>query len=549
MTNYYKIVEGNLRTGDIAKSSDINHIQVHVQDMSREMNMDFHDGESYILGSGDKHTNDFILTAAPKFQGRYIDDRIIFNDSTEFININRKDVKQPILLTKSSLYSVITKLKNSSNKDITVNFELQDEYGNVLRSNKVVVNKNTTTPTPFEIVFDLEYYPTAPNLMHQELSERDGKDIPPKTDEESYDEGYIHEHENEEDLEQFTAGISKLFFVIKKTDLNEIDLVDNGDEPVFDPDNSLGVLCTKSSPSPEKNIYCMIRTGTNFEESGYNIWFQEVYANEQTYLCTGGEAIIGGEKVHCIDTHISIEGGNSYGNVLSYIYLGLDGHLYFRNSKASMSTEIGEFEEDLSYKMPAFFLPVATILTYSNMYGIDKEPLILQSQEDGLRPLSHHERLRRIEKKLDWTMDYSIPSRLKYTITGKDWIDEKGSSLFSIYNATDEKGDPVDPEHIDNYYVSTDSKGNPIIRLSTSVVTTIPVTLKENEKDKDGKDILLAENDILNASYFSSLNNMVSNTKEGTLTLNTKKTKTAASVATTAKEAKETKYNPWDLPI
>ena len=40
LTNYYKIVEGNLRTGDIAKSSDINHIQIHVQDMNREMNID-----------------------------------------------------------------------------------------------------------------------------------------------------------------------------------------------------------------------------------------------------------------------------------------------------------------------------------------------------------------------------------------------------------------------------------------------------------------------------------------------------------------------------
>lgn len=550
MTNYYKIVEGNLRTGDIAKSSDINHIQIHVQDMNREMNIDFHDGESYILGSGDKHANDFILTAAPKVLGRYIDDRILFEvDSENFININRYDVKQPILLTKTSIYSVIIKLKNSSNKDIPVDFELQDEAGNVLRSNKLVVPKNTIDPSEFEVVFDLDYYPTAPNLMHNELSERDGKDIPPKTDEESYDEGFKHDHENEEELEQFSVGVSKLYFVIKRTNLNEIDLVDEGDEPIFDPDNDLGVFYTEYSPSPEKNIYCMINSGTRFEETGYNIWFKEVYANEQTYLCTGGEAIIGGEKVHCIDTHISIEGGNSYGNVVSYVYLGLDGHLYFRNSQASMSTDIEDFKEDLSYRMPAFFLPIAIILTYSNVYGIDKEPLILQSQEDGQRPVSHHERLRRLEKKSNWIMDFAVPSRLKYTLTGEDWVDKYGSLLFNPlkYQATDADGKPIDIEHINDYFVSTDSQGNPIIRLSTSVVTNIPVTLKENAKDKDGNDIVLAENDILNASYFSSLDNMILNTQEGTLTLNKKNTsKSSSKVATTSKEAKETKYNPWD---
>lgn len=549
MTSYYNIVEGNLRTGDIAKSSDINHIQVHIQDMAREMNLDFHDGESYMLGSGDKHKNDFILTAAPKLLGRYIDDRFIFDvDSTKFININRYDVKQPILLTKSSVYSIIIQLKNSSNKDIPIDCELQDVAGNVLRSNTLTIPKNTVNPSEFEVVFDLDHYPTALNLEHNQIAERDGKDIAPDTTEESYDEGFQHEHKNEEELEQSSIGISQLFFVIKRTNLNEIDLIDSGDEPVFDPDKSLGVFYTESSPNPEKNIYCSLNSGKRYEISEYNIWFKEVYANEETYICTGGEAIIGGEKVHCIDTHISIEGGNSYGNILSYIYLGLDGHLYFRNSKASMSTDINDFEEDLTFRMPAFFLPIAIILTYSNMYGLDKEPLVIQSLEYGLRPISHHERLRRLEKEIDWTKDFALPSRLKYTVTGEDCIDLNGAQLIDTSDQIYVDGKPVDPEKIGNYFISIDSQGNPVIRLSESVVTNIPITLKEKVKDKDGNNISLLQNDILNASYFASLENIVSDRKNGTLQLDKKEVEKTVTtkVATTAKEAKETEYNPWD---
>ena len=60
LPSYYNIVEGNLRTGDIAKSSDINHIQLHIMDMIAEALSDLHDKESYILGAGEEHKNDFI---------------------------------------------------------------------------------------------------------------------------------------------------------------------------------------------------------------------------------------------------------------------------------------------------------------------------------------------------------------------------------------------------------------------------------------------------------------------------------------------------------
>ena len=548
MRSYYDIVMGNLRTGDIAKSSDINHIQIHIQDALKELLSDLHDGESYILGSGEEHKNDFVITAAPMLLGRYIDDRHLFEvDKTKYININRYDIRQPILMTKTSVYSVIIKMKNSSNRDIPVTFELQDEEGFKLRSNTVTVLKNTED-TEYEIVFDLDFYPTAHNLNHTDLIERDGADIPKKVDEESYDEGFEKEHSLEEDNKPgFSAGVSRLYFVIKRTNLNAVDLADNDETPInFDPDTSLGVYYDETSNHPEKDIFLQVQSATQYEDRSWNLWFKEVYANDPTYLCTGGTAIIDGEKVQCLDTHVSVAGGSSYGNVLTEIELRNDGHLYARSSDASTKTpdkdSLEDFQEDIDDRMPMAYFPVASILTYAAYLGYDKEPLIIQSNEQGLLPLSHHERLRRLEKKLDWTADIALPSRIKYTMTDLDWLDTSEDTLFgSIYN-----GDS-NPDNNKKYVITYDSHGNPIVKLTEEVVTTIDVTLKETFKDKDGNNITLEENDIKNASYFSDKQKMVHDDKKGTLTLEKQKSKTdVKAVATTKKEAKETEFNPWD---
>ena len=242
MPNYYNIVRGNLLTGEIAKSSDINHIQRNIMDMINNYISDEYDNEAFMLGSGEAHKNDFLLTPAQKFQGRYIDDRIVPDagettiDPTKYININRYSVRQPITITKTSIYSIIVKLKNESNRNIEIRCELQEPDGKVLRANTLTIPANTKEPEDFEVVFDLDYYPTAPNLEHDDIKEKDGRDIVPRhLDEESYDEGFIYDPDDDEvPQSQLSMGVSQLYFVIKKTDLNEKSLVeaDAQDSPV-----------------------------------------------------------------------------------------------------------------------------------------------------------------------------------------------------------------------------------------------------------------------------------------------------------------------------
>ena len=549
MSSYYREVIGNLSPGEIAKSSDINHIQRHIQDSESALLSDLHNGEPYVLGVNEGYKNSFIITPAPKQNGRYVDssntDFNVEDQKDNFININYNDVKQPLVKTKTSLYSIITKLRNTSNRNIPITCEIQDEEGEVLRSNTITLLKNTEMAN-YEIVFDLDFYPTPPGLSFDDLKKRDGKDIPPRTKEESFDEGYEEAHNAESDEKpMFSAGVSKLYFVIKRTNLNAIDLADTGDEEVlFDPFTSLGVYCIDKSSFPDKDIYAEQRSELTWTLTEKNIYYEDIYANEMTYLCSGGEAIIEGEKVHCIDTHVSVEGGSSLGNVLTQIYMDNYGHLHAANRRASFTTNISEFEEDEDDMVPVASLPIALILTYSNAeYGTAKEPLIIQEGYNQL-PRSHHERLRRLEKKMDWSNDIALPSRLKYTISDGDWINEKGEQIELLPDYF--KG-TVDPDFLkkDNIFLTTDENGNLVAKISEETTQTIPVTLKEKLKDDKGKKIKLEKTDVLNVSAFSTIKHITHDSKKGTLILDNKKVD-SPNIATTKKEAKATEYNPWD---
>lgn len=60
MSSYYHKIFGNLNMGDIAKSSDINHIQLHIEDALKALLSDLHDGQSYVLGTNEIYKNSFI---------------------------------------------------------------------------------------------------------------------------------------------------------------------------------------------------------------------------------------------------------------------------------------------------------------------------------------------------------------------------------------------------------------------------------------------------------------------------------------------------------
>ena len=396
MVNYYNIHEGNLHPGDIAKSSDINQIQRNIQDALKNAINDLTEGESWILGTNDqKDKNAFILTPESKRNGRYIDQmNLAEGNDAEVLSFRETSYRQPIRLSRSSIYSIIVKLQNKSEKTVPVIFELRDKDGNLIPQMRTILQlPKETDLTEFEVVFDLDYYPTAHNIDPIELEDGNTQLAAPISDENSFEVS----PEYDTDAQSFTNGASTIYLYIEALNRNKLKTFDvnttqdNG-YVWNDTDPTFGILINKNS---EYGQGLEESSGVEFSlsETRGDLYFKEIYANSPTYKCEPGQAIIQGEKVTLADTHISVGGANDAGNVVSYIYMDIDGHLGFVNSDPFTGTEN---KEPIDLTIP--HLHIANIMTYMNDV---KSPVIYQSDETReYRHRSHHERIRRLEKKL-----------------------------------------------------------------------------------------------------------------------------------------------------
>lgn len=550
MVSYYREHEGNLHPGDIAKAEDINQIQQNVGDAIRNLLEDLNEREGCIIGQKE---NAFILTPETKRAGRFVDQINLAEDSdAKFISIRETDYRQPIKLSHSSVYSVIVKMQNLSEQDVSVIFELHDDNENLIEGKKTTLNlPKNTSPTEYEIVFDLDYWPTAHGLTHEDLEINDPRlPIPPNnsaSETEGVDRG------DEQDMAYSSLGASQVYLVVRALNKNKFNInqIENG-YAWNDEDPTFGILMNINSNYGqllEENV------GSGFVPASIpgDLYFREVYTNSQSYHCEYGEAMIGGEKVCLADTHVSIEGASSYGNVLSYVYMDIHGHLKAKNSDPYIGAEpvIPIIDEP--------HLHIANIYTYADS---SKDPLIIQDDTNQITRLrSHHERIRRLEKQMKYTQDIAIPPRLKYTLSGDSWIDTNpGDLLYSDkFNTT--AADTLDALKQSGYIVTTDANGNLIVKVTNAESFNIPITLKSTTSGvvttKNNVKVLksaqtssyinaLGIDSIERAQTFAEIKDMKIDISNGVMTLDSNNSDTNIVVATTAKEAKQTEFNPWD---
>lgn len=483
MVSYYNRVFGNLNPGDTAKCEDINHIQDNIGDAISSVINDHHDFQSFILGSNE---NDFLLTPAPKTLGRYIDTYSLPVDADlEPLSIREYSYRQPIPKTKSSLYSIILKMGNSTSHDVDVTCELQDINQVVLRQDTVTLKANSDK-REYEFIFDLRGYPTALEMDMDTLLKSEGRFIPPRPDEESQEEGV--DYSNKPEVRNFSVGVSQLYLVIKSLGIQIYDKDKYGNEFTEELNEESFVVYADKNGYYGANFDAFLEQsqGVAYQTTAYSLYFKDIYATDINYLCSGGQAIVGGEKVTCMDSHVTVSGASEYGNVLALVYMDDRGRLHSANSQAStsVSTNIDDWEMD--DMLPLSYLLIAKILIYND---VNKEPLVIQDDTtQETRPRSHHERLRRLEKEIDYTQDVAIPPRIKYTLTGSDWVETDGDIglLSSIYKAgsTDNDADKYP------FYTTLDSKGNVVIKTTKNQVTTFDVTLKDDEVDNNQSTIL-----------------------------------------------------------
>lgn len=559
MVNYYEIYRGDLYPGHVAKSSDIMMNFQLIQDAIASVSRDLTEGQSWILGTNDGSDQySFILTPEAKRAGRYIDQmNLAEGDDMGMVSIRETSYRQPIKLTRSSLYSVIVKMQNKSEVSVPVVFELHDDSGHLIPNMKTVLTlpKNTDAPKEFEIVFDLDYYPTAHGIEPTDAEQGDYSFVIQNTDEESYENGI--DYGDNEDLNSSSAGVSQIYLCVEALNKNkqkafDVNTEQNDGYKWNDTDPTFGLVINKNSTYGqllEEN------TGSEYVTSSTkgDLYFKEIYANSPTYKCEIGQAIINGEKVMLADTHISIGGASSEGNVVSYIYMDTEGHLKAKSSDPFMGDEAAE---PILVTEP--HLHIANITTYMNDVN---DPIIEQSDETQItRPRSHHERIRRLEKQEEYTQDIAIPPRFKYTLTGKDWVDPKPNVDMVTISYDGLKAQSIDALNEEGYIVTTDKNGNFIVKVSESESFSIPITLKSETSgkvttDKNKTKIIssaqttsyindLEKDNIKRAQTFAEIKNMENDVSNGTLTL--KDTDSGIIVATNKKEAQKTEFNPWD---
>lgn len=491
MVSYYNQVSGNLFPGDIAKAEDIHHIQRNIQDSLKSLVNDHHEFQSYILGNRE---NDFVLTPASKILGRYLDTYSIPTDADLIgLSLREYNYKQPIAKTKSSLYSIICKLGNNTQHDVPVTCELQDEAGNPIRSDTVILRANSDR-VEYEFLFDLRNEPTAFGVDMDVLKKEDGRHIPPRTEGESYKEGvdFSKEHDS---MKGSSVGVNQLYVVFKalQIQIHDLDMYGREFKEELNEQSFLLYADKNGTYGALGGMYLeQGRANELYAKTPYALYFKDVYSTDINYICSGGEAIIGGEKVVCLDSHVTISGSSEYGNVLTLVYMDSSGHLRTSNSKASInntSTDIKDWEREDSEQLPLEYLLIAKVLVYSDVY---KEPLLIQDDTtQETRPRSHHERLRRLEKHIDWTADIAIPPRLKYTLTGDDWVDNEGDgSLMAAMYKNASKDNDADKAH---YYMTVDGEGHLIVKTTESEVTVANVTFMNDEKSADTSRIIPSE--------------------------------------------------------
>jgi len=504
MSSHYERVLDDLAPGMAAKSEDINHIQSNIEDALKSVINDLHDGDSFILGEGE---TDFLISPAPKRGSQYIDTQNT-TISENYICLSTKNTgyKQKIRKSKTSMYSVNVKLRNLYRKPVSQFFELRDpnDDNSLIAKQSVEIPANTDGEE-FEIVFAQYYLPTGLGVTSEDAENGDVFLISEEVTENP--EGGNETETNDTG----TLGISEYDFIVKPINMDLEDLAINGDEDITITPDTFGIYADITG-GYGKCLYQTNNDGLTYEKTIYDLVFKDVYATAPTYLCNGGSAIIDGERVDSLMTHIEVSGGSNFGDVISLIYLDLDGFYQVSNSDAFFNTDEPDFP-DLEDKV----LPIAFITTYMSK---DKPPEITQDDISQItRPRSMYERVRRLEKHMKYNEDLNVPPRIKYTLSGDQLLAPKCGDGTGIPPC--DSGEPCISTEDGTHTLTTDSKGNLVWRSTSADVFNVPITFKGNIETNKG----------INAAKNITKNNKIHiDTKNGIVTLDTYVTKEAKTV-------------------
>jgi hypothetical protein len=381
MANYYAFID-TIKAGWPANANDINAMQLS-NEMAFDTSITDLDGDAFVLGVSEdafKLTPAESISLQPNTTGGspyFIDQANDWGGQISPLNyysIDTMDISQQINILKSSIQNIYIVVSNTGTTDGIITFSIKQPdltgeegivYGSVTLT--IPAGKVYTPLTPLQINFAIDHLP---------------------------------------------AGEYELEIV------NKSSIGTTGIGILYDPDAHYipggGLL-----ESPD---------GINWDETGYDLWFVDEYATSSTFDLNGDIAVLRGNIVPNLDTHITMTGASTFGDRLDLVCLTPLGTL------EDIVGDISKYPILPSDKPPLGYLPIASVYVQQNQSTASSMIVNQDDSQAEFRQRTQNERLRRLEKWQAWSSVKDIPQRIKYTLSGSEIIG--GDSVNVIWDDT-----------------------------------------------------------------------------------------------------------------
>ena len=411
MSSYYNKVTGTIETGKTARSGDIHLIQSSIQDAIQRMIVDMF-GPGFVLGESEN-----ALKLYPT--NTHVDQsNANYNEYKNFISFYDTYFRQPIDITKSSIETIRVQMINQSNITTTIYAEIRDStFDLVQEANATLAPTEEDEYAEVDFNFSLNHLP-----------------------------------------------LGRYFFVLRPVDISATDLTLSGDETPhdtidasmfqvrYDMDGSYNQGLEASYDGSNYLDAYLIEEDLVTDENGdlievnSDLVFEHVFSSGNTYLITNGAAVVLGEKVYPLDTHVTIDGPSTLGDRTDLVTLTTDGRLNVTKGTVYNGERI--------YPTDDTGLKIAYITSFkSTSSSNSKIPAI---EQDDTNNMTRHrdviERLRRLEKKVDYQMANNSPRRIKYNcvvdpILSNNGVDEdaeiRGEGTYNVSSSTNSDNETI----------------------------------------------------------------------------------------------------------
>jgi hypothetical protein len=433
MTGYYRKVFNDLEPGHTARSGDINLIQSSVDNAISDLAVDI-EGPAVIIG-GDEDA--FKITPSPD---AYDQKNTTTNTNDQWLSFYEKYLRQKIRIEKSEINSIKICLQNNTSYPVTVIGEIRNcETNNLLKESKC---KLLAKQTSQDIIFNF-------GLKHIQVG--DYYFIIRPINLSAVDFAY-NEEDADEGIEYNGTGLEQI-----TSDSFKIKYDTNGTYTVSQGWNESGLKYSYNGVD-YTSLY-----DTEISDVIYaDLWFEEKFTStDNTYLINPGTALILGQKVYLLDTHVNIDGPSSSGNRADLIAMMSNGQVEVIKGNA---TE-GVLEVPILHNA----LQIAYIVTYKststtwkcpycgseNTYTCSVcgscgkgtntlIPVIIQDDTNGItRQRDLKEEVRRLKKYANYNEDRNAPSRIHYTCVLNALEEENGDNPENMVTAIDDNGNIV----------------------------------------------------------------------------------------------------------